>query len=136
MDSQRPVNSTVRRYLALLLNRLMIRPWSEIRQLYADTASASAALTAMLDLVDEIENSMYADGLFAWTSMHDLCIAQTAVTYPHDGPYLRISPRENGRLEFRYLDTPNADKQWHRTVEGKDAFTRLQSFVEQLHWFA
>jgi hypothetical protein len=114
----------------------MIRPWSEIRQRYADTAGASAALTAMLGLVNEIESSTYANALFAWTSMHDLCIAQTAVTYPYDGPYLRISPRENGRLEFRYLDTSNADKQWHRTVEGKDAFTRLQSFVEQLHWFA
>ena len=114
----------------------MTRPWSEVREHYAATANLSAALTAMLSLVDEIKSSKYANGLFAWTSMHDLCIAQTAVTYPYNGPYLRVSPRENGQLEFRYLDTSITNKQWHRTVEGKDAFKRLESFIKQLDWFA
>jgi|SRR5215471_7723046 len=114
---------------------MMILPWNQIRQHYSATADSSAALKAMLNLVDEITASPYADGLFAWTSMHDLCIAQTRVTYPYDGPYLRISPRDNGRLEFRYLDTPSVDKQWHRTVDGDDAFRRLERFATRLHWF-
>jgi hypothetical protein len=113
----------------------MILPWKQIRQHYAATADSSAALKAMLNLVDEINTSPYADGLFAWTSMHDLCIAQTRVTYPYDGPYLRISPCNNGQIEFRYLDTSIVDKQWHRTVDGADAFRRLERFVNQLHWF-
>ena len=110
-------------------------PWNRIRDHYAATADSSAALKAMLNLVDEIKASSYSEGLFAWTSMHDLCIAQTSVTYPYDGPYLRISPRDKGQVEFRYLDTPIVDKQWHRTVEGDDAFRRLDRFVKQLHWF-
>jgi len=113
----------------------MIVPWQRVREHYAATAHCSAALKAMLHLVDEITASPYADGLFAWTSMHDLCIAQTRVTYPYDGPYLRISPQANGQIEFRYLDTPRVDKQWHRTVAGDDAFRRLERFVNQLHWF-
>ena len=89
----------------------------------------------MLDLVEHITPSSYATGLFAWISMYDLCIAQTPVTYPYDGPYLRISPRENGELEFRYLDTAIVNKQWHRTVAGQDAFSQLERFIDQLHWF-
>jgi hypothetical protein len=113
----------------------MIRSWSEIRKRYATVAPSSVALKAMLDLVDRIESSPYATGLFAWTSMHDLCIAQTPVTYPYNGPYLRISPRQNGQIEFRYFDTTVVEKQWYRMVDGDDAFVRLESFIKQLHWF-
>ena len=59
----------------------------------------------MANLVTEIERSRYKEGLFGWTSMTDLCIAQTSVTYPHIEPYLRISTLSDGQLEFRYVDT-------------------------------
>jgi hypothetical protein len=111
----------------------MIQPWNEIRACYSNSANSS--LQAMLKLVSELERSRYKDGLFAWTSMHDLCIVQTPVTYPYDGPYLRISPIANGQLEFRYIDTPLKDKQWHRIVDGASGFARLERFLEQLHWF-
>jgi hypothetical protein len=90
----------------------------------------------MAILVSEIERSRYKEGLFGWTSMTDLCIAQTSVTYPHCEPYLRISPISAEQLEFRYIDTPNKKNQWHRVVHGTDGFHRLESFLEQLHWFA
>ena|SRR5215813_13025908 len=114
----------------------MIVPWERIRQHYAAIAHCGAAWKAMLNLVDQITTSRYADGLFAWTSMNDLCIVQARVTYPYDGPYLRISPQADGQIEFRYLDTLAVDKQWHRTVAGNEAFRRLELFVNQLHWFA
>jgi len=113
----------------------MTVPWERIRQNYAAITHLGAAWKAMLNLVDEINASRYAEGLFAWTSMHDLCIVQTPVTYPYHGPYLRTSPQANGQIEFRYLDTLAADKQWHRTVAGDDAFRRLELFLNQLHWF-
>ena len=47
---------------------------------------------AMVKLVEKIQSSPYHVGLFAWTSMHDLCIVQTPVKYPYNGPYLRIAP--------------------------------------------
>jgi hypothetical protein len=74
-------------------------------------------------------------GFFEWTSMYDLCIVQTPVTYPYSGPCLCISPGANGQLEFRYLDTIVDEKQWHKTVDGDEGFARLERFIDQLHWF-
>jgi hypothetical protein len=88
----------------------------------------------MLRLVEQIKGSTYARALHAWTSMHELCIVQVPCTYPCDGPYLRISPRVDGTIEFRYIDTPFASKQWHRVVKEEDAFRRLERFLDQLHW--
>jgi hypothetical protein len=68
--------------------------------------------------------------------MHDLHIVQTPVTYPYDGPCLIISPKADGLVDFRYVDTIIVSKQWHRTVPGSEAFSRLQRFADQLHWFA
>lgn len=67
--------------------------------------------------------------------MHDLCIVQQEIAYPHEGPYLRISPMFNGKIEFRYIDTSDKDKQWKRIVDENTAFAQLESFIEQLHWF-
>jgi hypothetical protein len=49
-------------------------------------------------------------------------------------PVLKISPRTDGTLEFRYIDTEVAAKQWHRSVKDEDAFRRLERFIDQLHW--
>ena len=114
----------------------MIRPWADIRDFYIGLANRDDSLEAMANLVTEIERSRYKEGLFGWTSMLDLCIAQTAVTYPHVEPYLRISPLSDGQLEFRYVDTHNEKKQWRRVVHGTDGFHRLERFLEQLNWFA
>jgi hypothetical protein len=53
---------------------------------------------------------------------------------PYDGPYLRISPRFDGTIEFRYIDTHIEDKQWRRVVNENDAFARLERFMGQVHW--
>lgn len=52
--------------------------------------------------------------------MFDLCIVQTEVSYPDDGPCpsLRVSPISEHQIEFRYIDTHDKAKQWHRTVEA------------------
>ena len=113
----------------------MIRPWSEIRAYYASLPTTAGSLQAIQKLVSEIDGSHYKDGLFAWTSVIDLCVVQTPISYPYNGPYLRISPLADGQLEFRYIDTAVKDRQWCRVVEGKAGFARLESFLEQLHWF-
>ena len=87
----------------------------------------------MINLIDYICASELSS-LSAWTSMHDLCISQTPVTYPDTGPYLRVSPLANDQLEFRYVDTPEKHKQWCRIVSFEDAVPRLDGFVRQLHW--
>jgi hypothetical protein len=68
--------------------------------------------------------------------MMDLCITQTPVAYPYKGPYLRISPKSNDAFEFRYIDTWDEKKQWHRNVPPDEAVERLERFVAALHWFS
>ena len=60
--------------------------------------------------------------------MHDLCVVQRPVTYPYDGPYLRLSPITEDRIELRYLDTAARAKQWHRTVDADEVQARLLEF--------
>ncbi len=112
----------------------MTRHWPEIRTTYEEWVAGGLNLQSMVRLVGQIESSRLRD-LFAWTSMHDLCIVQTAVVYPYDGPYLRISPRFDGTLEFRYQDTYRKDHQWHRVVPEEQAFERLLRFTDELCWY-
>lgn len=113
----------------------MDKPWTNIVAQYAEYAERGPAMLAMLALTQRIANSPLAQGLHAWTSMFDLCITQTEVTYPYNGPYLKVSPLPDGRVEFRYLDTQEKDKQWHRTVEATETVPRLLKFLAQLRWF-
>ena len=113
----------------------MTRNWPEIRRHYAEgPLSASEWTEGMLALIDHISESPLASGLFPWTSMFDLCIAQVPATYPYDGPYLQISPTQGGRLEFRYVDTGVREKQWSREVAAADAVRRFDLFISQLRW--
>ena len=111
----------------------MNRPWSEIARFYGQFDTPSGR--AMLAFVSKIQGSRYAAGLFGWTSMMDLCVAQTPVQYPYDGPYLRISPVSPATVEFRHIDTRDEKKQWHRTVPIDGAFARLERFFDELRWF-
>ena len=114
------------------------RPWDQISKHYQECKGRDkdTAVEAISLLVDKIISSRYVNGIDAWTSMLDLCIVQQEVWYPYDGPYLRISPLSDGQLEFRYIDTYIAERQWSRTVPGLEAFERLEKFFDQLHWFS
>lgn len=118
------------------MKHALTRPWVKIREHYADERIVDKGATVgMLMLVTAIMDSRYAEGLHAWTSIFDLCIVQTPVSHPYNGPYLRVSPLAHGKLEFRYIDTWKEDQQWHRVVAQEDGFNRLERFLEQLHWF-
>jgi hypothetical protein len=111
----------------------MTRPWNEINKFYSSLNSEAGK--AMHQLISSIQKSTLEQGLFAWTSVMDLCITQIPVEYPYNGPYLRISPKSDDAFEFRYLDTWDEGKQWHRSVRPSQAFEQLQRFVSDLHWF-
>jgi len=118
----------------------MTRTWESIRFHYTDLLAhqepeSTVPFSAMLNLVTSIEHSRYASGLCPWVSMHDLCITQTPVVYPYHGPLLKISPTPDGNLNFRYIDTISEQHQWHRVVVPEHGFSRLEHFLEQLHWF-
>jgi hypothetical protein len=112
------------------MTQTMTRPWADIEATYRGRSEVAP----MLRLVEQVRASAYEPTLHAWTSLHDLCIVQAPCAYPYDGPYLRISPRFDGTIDFRYIDTPIGNKQWHRVVNEDDAFARFERFMEQLHW--
>lgn len=112
----------------------MTRAWPDVQRTYEDFVSDGLKLQAMVRLIAQIQQS-HLKNLFAWTSMHDLCIVQTEVEYPYDGPCLRISPRFDGNLEFRYCDTPVKELQWYQVVPEDGAFDRLVRFADELLWY-
>jgi hypothetical protein len=91
------------------------------------------ALAGIVRVALHIGTGPLASIFFGWTSMSDLCIQQTDVA-PYSGPFLRVSPQADGLVEFRYEDTPKAERQWHRSVPADAAVGRLNAFLEQLHW--
>lgn len=113
----------------------MTQDWPSIVARYANVAPADPSIAGIGTLARHIQETELSSGLFGWTSMFDLCITQTAVSYPYDGPYLRVAPRSDGMVEFRYIDTHVEDQQWHRNVPATDVIARLHSFLRQLHWF-
>jgi hypothetical protein len=114
----------------------MVRSWSDLKRHYEGCADSWSKLGGMIQLIENIEASPYAQGICAWTSMWDLCVAQMPITHPsHVGPHLRISPLHDGNIDFRYIDTHIEDRQWHRAVPAAEAFPRLERFFHQLHWF-
>jgi hypothetical protein len=111
----------------------MPKTWGDIRDHYLRLGLPGQG---MARFIEQIESSSYVTGVWAWTSMHDLCVAQMPVTRPFDvTSYLRISPLFDGKVEFRYPDTAIKDRQWHRVVPEAEAFPRLERFFHQLHWF-
>jgi hypothetical protein len=88
----------------------------------------------MVSLVEQIQGSRLSR-LYAWTSMHDLCLVQTPASYPYDGPYLRIAPKFDGTVELTYVDTGVPNRQWRRGVPDGSVFERLDRLTRELHWF-
>jgi hypothetical protein len=112
----------------------MVRPWSDIQETYESFTRANPKLQSMASLVAQVGKS-HLSRLHAWTSMNDLYIVQQAVSYPYDGPRLLVSPRFDGNIELRYIDTLVEKKQWRRLLREDLAFARLERIADELRWF-
>jgi hypothetical protein len=113
----------------------MIRRWTDIAVDYETHASGRASLEALGSLARWVGEGPLVKGLFAWKSMHTLCLVQHEVSYPYDGPHLTITPLAREKVEFRYVDTPDKAKQWQRIVDSHDVQRQLSKFLDQLRWF-
>lgn len=110
------------------------RSWASIVETYEQSGSSNPAVAALAALSRHVRDSDLSVALFGWTSVLDLCIIQRPEGWPPLAPYLVIEPLHDGNLEFRYLDTLERQKQWHRTVPAADAVVQLERFLKQLHW--
>jgi hypothetical protein len=118
----------------------MPQPWPLIVARYEEKIATkwvdetfNQPLNAIRNIAGEIERSWLGNTLYGWTSMHDLCIQQTDHK-PYSRPYLRISPLLSGELDFRFVDTPVATRQWHRVVPPGDAMTTFSNFLDAVRW--
>lgn len=57
----------------------------------ADPEGRQPIDTSTRDAARRIDQSALVQGLFAYTSMFDLDILEREVSYPYDGPFLRLS---------------------------------------------
>ncbi|HWE76572.1 MAG TPA: hypothetical protein VG328_25635 [Stellaceae bacterium] len=118
----------------------MSQSWSDIVAFYRDLPRKEEgeptwqAIRGIEALAQHIEQSPRLSRLQGWTSMLDLCIRQTGEA-PYAGPFLRVSPLSSGKVEFRYLDTSIAARQWHREVPSAETIARFLRFLDQLRWF-
>lgn len=110
------------------------KPWSSIVERCRGHTGKSRSIRAVEAMFAHIANGPLATALFAWTSMFDVCITQTPVAYPCDGPFLLVSPRLDGQVEFRYIDTREKEKQWVRVEKPERGVSRLHLFLRQLKW--
>lgn len=110
----------------------MIRPWPDIIAHYSDANTASHR--AIGQLARHIHEGPFSESLFGWTSLYDLRISQTKMSHPPKVPYLTVSATGPESVEFRYLDTNIADRQWNQTVRPEQTIARFDRFLEQLRW--
>jgi hypothetical protein len=114
----------------------MTENWDSIVSRYEEFESSALSISCVGEVARHIKETELSAGLFGWTSMHDLCITQSRVTYPYSGPYLRVRPLLEGKIEFRYVDTQVGKDQWCRIVKGSEAVGRLKRFLSELRWFS
>jgi hypothetical protein len=113
----------------------MTKAWQDVLATFERIAKKNTAIAPMSMLVRDIAAMEFAGQLHPWTSMLDLCISQTASASRHESPYLRVRLLSESEIEFRYMDTAIAARQWCRIESPKNAMGRLLSFFEQLNWF-
>jgi hypothetical protein len=116
----------------------MSQPWPNIvatlRQKRAlGEQGFSSAIAGIEQVATLIAEGPLQPALFGWTSMHDLCVQQTD-TAPYSGPFLRLSPLCSGMVDFRYIDTAIAHRQWHRSVTADATPAQFMTFLDQLGW--
>jgi hypothetical protein len=123
------------RHRLVPLNRLE-NSWPSVVEHYLSYDGESPAVHALGELAAHIANSAIAQGLFAWTSVYDLCIAQKPNSQPYACAYLRIGVLTNGQVEFRFFDNPLKGQQWTRIEPPDRVKERLYDFLRQLCWIS
>jgi hypothetical protein len=108
--------------------------WDEVIKYYKElNKSPKWDIQPMVDFVEQIAESKYAQGLYPITSMYSLIIGQT----PEIDPCRSVLKVEffDGRFYFVYVDSGIESHCWKRDCEPDEAFSLLDEFVHQLDWF-
>jgi hypothetical protein len=114
------------------------RPWREIAEFYRSLADKNSFFEPMARLNHQIAASNYASGLYAWTSMHTLCITQTPEP-DLDKEVLRIHRDvRDGNLVLDFQETGSRlpkYQHWIRRFSPDEGFSRFELFLGLKKWF-
>ena len=112
--------------------------WQKVTKFYREITEKNPFFRPLADLAEQIATSKYATGLYPWTSMHTLCISQTAEA-DTDKEVLRISLDPTDRvLVFDFQETGSTlpkYEQWVRRCSPDEGFPRFERFVQLKKWF-
>jgi len=117
--------------------------WKDAAARYAERRSYSPEKLALLETIEKlclwISAEEYSNFLFWETSMHDLSIFQIQLKYEDRllAQHLRVSPIfEQNKIEFRFIDTHDRDRQWVRTEPAnfEAVKRRFAGFLNQVGW--
>ena len=121
---------------------IISRDWNDITAFYLDKnyrtegLKYNHGLDALGKLCSWISSSGYSKNLFAFTSHHRLNIFQSPPQYPQCLliQHLNLTPTEDGRVQFVFIDTFKESRQWKRSANQNDICKRLESFMLQVGW--
>ena len=109
------------------------RPWPEILDNFEQIGTDW--IRPMCELVRQIQDSRYAPGLHAVTSMHTLVISNTD-PFHWGFENLRIDwDPFTGQFCFALVEEPFVRTHWHKKVPRDEAFAALERFVRRKRWF-
>ena len=115
--------------------RVQTEPWASIVERYRELAAAieDEAFAGMHTLVRQLASSPYAAGLYPYTSMHALVVAQTSEVLEGQ-ERLRVEPRGT-RIWFEYPGGRAAQPDWSTSCEPGEAFATVGRFLDRVGWF-
>lgn len=124
------------------------RPWTDIVEFYRSLQSGDGEwLMPMTRFVEQISTSAYGGGLYGYTSMTVLGIAQTSEVVERQERLLvryKIGSEGQGRFQMALTDalawlsesppTHRGQESWFRECSEVDAFPTFEKFVKHVGW--
>jgi hypothetical protein len=114
------------------------RPWSEVVHHYEDVVGCHGSnMAPMLQLVEQIQASGFAERLFPYTSMFTLCIGCAHVRRMHQEELRITFDPTRQEFQFEYWSNPfDKPGPWKRTCPAAEGFATLERFLlKRVRWF-
>ena len=117
----------VRHHLNHQQNLIPNKSWQDIAAFYEYLGNPE-----MLNLVRHISEN-YSYGIFAVTSMHTLCLAQTE-SFSLTQNVIKVD-YYGGKIKFNYIDPKKSESTgWIKICQAKDAVNTFEHVINCLKW--
>jgi hypothetical protein len=115
-------------------NILAIDTWNRAAEFYQALVLTGHDLSPMVQIIENVAASQYAEGIYGTTSMVTLCISQHQEINWNRGEVLRVDLL-NDRFIFTYKETPLSSTEWKKECESNYSFSTFEHVMRRLKWF-